>query len=86
MLINKIGVESEDEVVELNSRREAPDPRNRETTTMLLRAALRAVKRSELLGPVATEPVTPVATLTPGASSVTQPAGAESKDSRTDAA
>ena len=86
MLINKIGVESEDEVVELNSRRETPDPRNRETTTMLLQVALSAVKRSELLGPVAMEPATPVTTLTQAASSAAPSAGAESSDSRTDAA
>lgn len=86
MLINKIGVESDDEVVELNSRREVPDPRNRETTTMLLQVALRAVKRSELLGAVATEPATPVTTLTQAASSVAPSAEAESGDSRTDAA
>ena len=86
MLINKIGVESEDEVVELSSRRETSDPRNRETTTMLLQVALSAVKRSELLGPVATELATPVTTLTQAASGESPSTSVESSDSRTDAA
>ena len=49
MLINKMGTESEDEIVELASRRPIPDPRNRETMTMLLQVALRPVPRSEML-------------------------------------
>jgi hypothetical protein len=85
MLINKIGVETDDEVTPLDSRREPTDPRNRETTTMLLRVALSAVKRSELLGPAVDAVTTPVATLTPAASSP-RPQVATADDSRTDAA
>lgn len=61
MLINKLGVETEDEVVELSSRREVSDPRNRETTTMLLQAALSAVKRSEYESRPAAAPATTTA-------------------------
>jgi hypothetical protein len=83
MLINKFGVETEDEVVELNSRREVNDPRNRETTTMLLQAALSAVKRSEYESrPVATKP----ATTTTLASPTGSPTGASDAHSHTDAA
>lgn len=48
MLINKIGIESDEEIVELDSRRPLPDPRNRETMTKLLQAALRPVPRPQL--------------------------------------
>jgi hypothetical protein len=51
MLINKIGIETDDQIVELDSRRPVPDPRNRETLTMLLQVALRPVPRSQLLTP-----------------------------------
>ena len=84
MLINKIGVETDDEIVELNRRRETADPRNRETTTMLLQVALSAVKRSEYEGPVVA-PATPVATLTTG-SAATPPESAPADETRTDAA
>jgi len=49
MLINKLGVETDDEIVDLGSRRPTPDPKNRETLTTLLQVALSAVPRSELL-------------------------------------
>ena len=52
MLINKLGIESDDEIVELDSRRPIPDPRNRETMTLLLQVSLRAVPRSQLLPPL----------------------------------
>lgn len=59
MLINKMGVESEDEIVDLESRRVAPNPKNRETMTMLLQSAMTAVPRSQLRG----KPVPPDATV-----------------------
>jgi hypothetical protein len=59
MLINKMGVESDDDVVELNSRRVRNDPKNRVTMTMLLQVAMSAVPRSEL---IATQ-LTPVTSL-----------------------
>lgn len=86
MLINKIGVETDDEVTQLDSRREPADPRNRETTTMLLQVALSAVKRSELLGAAIEAVATPVATLTPAASSTPPPQVTTAGDARTDAA
>jgi hypothetical protein len=49
MLINKMGIESDDEIVELDRRRVIPDPKNRVTMTMLLQVAMTAVPRSELL-------------------------------------
>lgn len=51
MLLNEIGVESEDESVDIDTRRVGPafDPRNRVTVTMLLQVSLSAVPRSELL-------------------------------------
>ena len=55
MLINKMGVESEDDVVDLDSRRPVPNPKNRETMTILLRTALAPVPRSVLPKPTATE-------------------------------
>ncbi len=83
MLINKFGVETEDEVVELSSRREVKDPRNRVTTTMLLQAALSAVKRSEYDSrPVASEPATTTPLPSPGPS----PSDVDDANSHTDAA
>jgi hypothetical protein len=49
MLINKMGVESDDEIVHLDRRRAIPDPKNRVTMTMPLQVAMTAVPRSELL-------------------------------------
>jgi hypothetical protein len=65
MLINQIGTETEDDIVELDSRRSEPtfDPKNRETMTTLLQASLTPVTRSELLGASVIEPPTPVSTL-----------------------
>jgi hypothetical protein len=50
MLINKMGVE-DDDVVHLDSRRvdDNVNPKNRVTMTMLLKEALSALPRSELL-------------------------------------
>lgn len=63
MLINKIGVETDEEIIDLRSRRVSVDPRNRETTTMLLQAALRAVKRSEVTERESPATATPIAAL-----------------------
>ncbi len=77
MLINKMGVESDDDIVELNARRAGNDPKNRITMTMLLQVAMSAVPRSEL---IATQ-LTPVTTLHAG------PANSQSQNShRTDVA
>lgn len=48
-MINRLGTEGDDEVTRLDDHRLAPDPRNRETMTSLLAAALNPVPRSELL-------------------------------------
>jgi len=58
MLINKLGTESDDEIVDMGSRRPLPDPHNRETMTMLLQMALRPVPRSELLATATTPDAT----------------------------
>lgn len=49
VLINRLGTEDDDEVTHLDDHRIVPDPRNRETITSLLAAALNPVPRSELL-------------------------------------
>ena len=50
MLINQMGVESDDDdVTRLDDHRPTPDPKNRETMTGLLQVALAAVPRSQLL-------------------------------------
>ncbi|MBW4029395.1 MAG: hypothetical protein HIU57_01795 [Acidobacteria bacterium] len=85
MLINKMGVETDDEIVELNTRRESADPRNRETTTMLLQVALSAVKRSEYEGTVVA-PTVPVATLTTTGTAATLSVSTPADETRTDAA
>ncbi len=53
MRINKLAIETDDEIVDLDSHRPLPDPRNRETMTMLLQVSLRPVPRSQLLPPPA---------------------------------
>lgn len=85
MLINKIGVETDDEIVELNSRRGTADPRNRETTTMLLQVALSAVKRSDYEGPVVAR-TPPVTTSISTVSTATPAVSAPADETRTDAA
>lgn len=53
MLINKLGVETEDEIAQLDERRPARDPKNRETMTGLLQVSMSPVTRSELLAKTA---------------------------------
>jgi hypothetical protein len=49
MLINKLGIESDDDIAKLDDRRPAPDPKNRETMSTLLQVSMSPVTRSELL-------------------------------------
>jgi hypothetical protein len=49
MLINKLGIESDDDVTKLDDRRPVPDPKNRETISTLLQVSMSPVTRSELL-------------------------------------
>lgn len=49
MLINKLGIESDDDITKLDERRPAPDAKNRETMTALLQVSMKPVSRSELL-------------------------------------
>lgn len=68
MLINQIGVETDDDIVELDVRRTPRDPKNRETMTMLLHSALSALTRSEPPTPARRSDVSPLAatTIAPG--------------------
>ena len=50
MLINQIGIESDDDIEFLENRRPAPDPKNRETITALLKISLSPVTRAERFG------------------------------------
>jgi hypothetical protein len=49
MLINKLGVEKDDDIAKLEDHRPVADPKNRETMSALLQLALKPVTRSELL-------------------------------------
>lgn len=67
MLINQIGIESDDDIALLATRRPAPDPKNRETITALLKVSLSPVSRAERFGTATrvAATVTTVATSTP---------------------
>jgi hypothetical protein len=49
MLINKLGIESDDDIAKLDDHRPTPDPKNRETISALLQVSMSPVTRSELL-------------------------------------
>ena len=50
MLINQIGIESDEDIESLDNRRPVPDPKNRETITALLKISLSPVTRAERFG------------------------------------
>ena len=80
MLINKLGIESSDDIANLDDRRPALDPKNRETMTTLLQVSMKPVTRSQLLS----APVTTDATVSSLDASV--PNAVKKETSRTDVA
>jgi len=78
MLINKLGIESDDDIAKLDDHRPAPDPKNRVTLSALLQVSMSPVTRSELLATPAKVDAT-VSSLETGAPSIEE-------SSRTDVA
>jgi hypothetical protein len=78
MLINEQGIEPDDDIAQLDDRRPALDPKNRETMTALLQVSMKPVTRSELLSVPAQTDATVLA--------LDAPAPANEESSRTDVA
>lgn len=78
MLINEQGIEPDDDITQLDDRRPALDPKNRETMTALLQVSMKPVTRSELLSTPAKADATVV--------ELDAPATKNEESSRTDVA